>query len=218
MPKTHTVQQGECLASIARRYGFADWRAIYQHADNEPLRKLRPNPHLLYPGDKVVVPGLKAKEASVAAGRTHEFKVKARKIFLRLDVLEGHEGEGTQARYELAVDGLREPLQGDVGADGRIDVRIPADTPQARLTLRDAQTDEILEVIELRFGALDPVDTLSGVRQRLRRLGFVCAPGSQDMDPVTEAAVRAFQRRFELEEDGIPGKQTQAKLEELVGV
>ena len=201
MPKTHT----------------------YQHDDNASLRELRPNPHVLLPGDTVVIPEPKAeaktKQAGISTGQTHKFQVKVRKIFLRLDVLEGLEGGGgTQALYELAVEGLPEPLQGEIGADGKLDARIPANARRARLTLKDPETKDIIDVIELWLGYLDPVNTLSGVRQRLRRLGFACSSGNGAMDPLTESALRAFQRRYRLEEDGTAGKPTQDKLEALVGL
>lgn len=40
MPVVHRVQQGECLESIAHRYGLMDWRVIFDHPDNEGLREM----------------------------------------------------------------------------------------------------------------------------------------------------------------------------------
>ena len=57
-PTVHVVQKGESLSKIAALYGmgFAAWRKIYDHPDNEPLREKRPNPNLIQPGDEVVIP------------------------------------------------------------------------------------------------------------------------------------------------------------------
>ena len=49
----YVVQQGDYLSRIALRFGFADWRAIYDHADNASFRKKRPNPNLIKPGDVI---------------------------------------------------------------------------------------------------------------------------------------------------------------------
>jgi hypothetical protein len=55
-PHIHTVQRGETLSGIAAKYGFSDWKKVYQHPANEALRKQRPNPNNIVPGDKVNIP------------------------------------------------------------------------------------------------------------------------------------------------------------------
>ncbi len=52
----HVVQQGECLSSITKCYGFADWRDIYNRPQNAPFRAKRPNPNIIYPKDEVFIP------------------------------------------------------------------------------------------------------------------------------------------------------------------
>ncbi len=54
--KIHIVKAGESLSSIARQYGFLDWRPVYNHGSNATLRGLRPNPSLIRPGDQVAIP------------------------------------------------------------------------------------------------------------------------------------------------------------------
>ena len=39
MSHRHVVREGECLASIAARYGWPDGTALYEHAENASLRK-----------------------------------------------------------------------------------------------------------------------------------------------------------------------------------
>ena len=43
MPITHVVAQGDCFSKIARRYGFADYKVIYNDPANAELKKKRPN-------------------------------------------------------------------------------------------------------------------------------------------------------------------------------
>ena len=54
--KTHTVKAGENLEDIAGQYGYADWMQIYLHEANAELRKKKPSPGEIGPGDQLQVP------------------------------------------------------------------------------------------------------------------------------------------------------------------
>ncbi len=57
----YTVRAGDTLVAIAKRFGFASWREIYDHPDNEPFRRKRPNPDRIFPGDVLLIPGRAAE-------------------------------------------------------------------------------------------------------------------------------------------------------------
>lgn len=217
MPSVHIVKQGECLSSIARHHGFADYRTIYDHASNQALRESRPNPHVLFPGDRIAIPDPAQKEVKVATAQRHTFQVKSSKIFLHLDVLGHVAGEGVQARYQLRLDGAHEALEGSIGADGKLDVVVAHTATTGELTLLDPDTDEIIDIVDIRIGALDPATTVSGVRSRLRRLGFDCGGEVDELGPLTQGAIALFQRVHAIEEEGEAGPLTRAKLVKLAG-
>ena len=52
----YIVRPGDNLSSIAQRQGYRDWSVIYHLRCNAGLRRVRPNPHLIQPGDKVMLP------------------------------------------------------------------------------------------------------------------------------------------------------------------
>ena len=56
MSTPYTVQRGDTLTKIAREHGFRSWRALYSHPDNAGVRRLRPNPDLIFPGDVIQIP------------------------------------------------------------------------------------------------------------------------------------------------------------------
>lgn len=85
MPR-HTVKQGECLMGIALLHGFRDWRRIYEHPENAALRRMRPQPHILHPGDVLFIPERGVKQLGASTGKTHVFKVKQPVRELRLTV------------------------------------------------------------------------------------------------------------------------------------
>jgi LysM repeat protein len=64
----YTVRSGDTLTAIAARHGFASWREIYYHPDNEPFRKKRPNPDKIFPGDVLIIPGRPGDSVPVPAG------------------------------------------------------------------------------------------------------------------------------------------------------
>jgi hypothetical protein len=94
MSQKHVVEAGECLTSIARLYGFVNWRVIYDAADNAALRKLRPNPELLAPGDEVAIPDKTVSTITVGKGPSVDTTLKQEKAFLRIAVLRRSRQEG----------------------------------------------------------------------------------------------------------------------------
>jgi hypothetical protein len=55
-PRSHVVRSGETLSSIAAKYGFPDWKAVYYAPCNADLRKHRPGPDKILSGDRVFIP------------------------------------------------------------------------------------------------------------------------------------------------------------------
>src|SRR3954469_23817550 len=117
MPK-HIVKPGECLASIARQYGFVNPLLLYQHADNAALRKLRKNPDILAPGDEVVIPKKQAREIKVKAGGSANLTLDKAVTKVHLKVCDNHGMKCAAERYELAIDGIEEPFKGKLTSKG----------------------------------------------------------------------------------------------------
>ena len=67
-------------------------------------------------------------------------------------------------------------------------------------------------------GPLAPVEYLTGVRERLKRLGYYTGPIDGAFDSLTRNAVISFQRANPpLKMDGIPGPKTQARIKAVHG-
>jgi hypothetical protein len=213
MPTTHVVQQGECLTRIARRYGFSDYKVVYNHPDNAELKKKRPNPNVLKPGDRIQIPDRDDKEVSAQTGATHRFVLKLPVKMLRI-VLKAHDGEplaGTE--YEIDVAG--EVRTGTTDSDGLLEEAVPIAAATAELTVEG-------RVLRLSLGHLNPIDDVlkgdfSGVQGRLKNLGYNVGPIDGKFGRRTRAALASFQADHDLEIDGKPGDATLQKLEEIHG-
>lgn len=181
------MRQGECVASIARRYGFRDHEALYNHPDNADLRRLRPDPNVLFPGDAVVVPDTDGRPDRVETTALHTFRLRLPRKVLRVRLVDA-DGDGRAGLpVELHID--RDTRTLDTDGDGALEVPLPPDV--ARLTLRVDGVEAALAP-----GHLDPPrDTLdrgaSGLRARLHNLGYATD---------TEASFRDALRLFQLDE------------------
>ena len=74
--------------------------------------------------------------------------------------------------------------------------------------------EEKIEYV-LRLGYLNPVSELTGVKQRLRNLGFYSGQIDSDLNEETVAAIRAFQSVQKLEPTGELNQATTNKLRDL---
>lgn len=198
----HTVLQGECFSSLAERYGFANWRTLYDHARNDELRAKRADPNLLAPGDIIFIPERAVRNERVPTGHIHEFTRLRQRTRLRLVLEEVGGVVYENRRYRLAIGGSS--IEGVTDADGLLEQTIPAEATKAELTL--FFDDGTQGVWTLQLGALDPIEESSGVRSRLRNLGYPC-----DIDAMVEA-LYAFQAAEELPMTGLADEATRMRL------
>lgn len=213
MPIKHIVVQGENLSRIARAYDLKSWRDIYDHPDNAAYREKRTNPNIIFPGDVVLVP-VEREEQVYQTGQRYTFEAKYQ--YLRL-VIQDQEGAPLAGKsYELTIDGETET--GTITAEGKIEARVKGNSQRAELqVLLDDESDGQRLTWTLWLDHLDPIEELSGIQARLNNLCFESGPVDGIIGPLTRAGVRAFQQRYDLAVDGIPGPNTQAKLQEVHG-
>lgn len=103
----HEVKDDESLPLIAAEYGIKDWQLIYNHAQNGDLRRRRPNPNLLYKGDRVWIPKVEPRQFSVATNQRQTFVLYPPKTVLQL-VLQDEEGAPYGGvKYEIWIAGER---------------------------------------------------------------------------------------------------------------
>lgn len=199
----YVVRQGDCLSSIAARFGF-DWQSLWEHPDNAALRSQRGNPNVLSPGDLIEIPDLRPWQESAATEQRHRFVHRGSVALLRVCLL--IDGEPRNNCYcRISIDGRL--TEGSTDGDGVLEVPIPSDACRVQLWLRDGDGED---VYEFTLGELDPVDTEPGARARLSNLGFL---GDGELPEVA----RCFQRHEELLESGGLDEATRARLMEVYG-
>ena len=187
----HVVQQGECLSSIAARYGMKSWQVLGDC--NADLTKKRPNPNILAPGDEVNVPDPNKRWESRPTEQLHRFVVPVPKAMLRVIVRNGKGEPFGDKRFVVWV--ADDVHEGKTDGRGLVEVAIPALARSARLQVwcEDGATDDDDPNIDraIALGDLDPVELPSGVQARLWNLGHSCSV-TGTIDDATIAAVRAF--------------------------
>ena len=196
----HKVEQGECLSSLAARYGFSGWKRLHEHSANGELKKKRPNPNILAPGDEVVVPDRSQKSLSIATDRTHPFRVNIIKVKLRIALVDWS-GKPYEGKRFIVNAGARE-ITGTTASGGIVEVEVPATESTARLRAWLYDEDEIPTIDRnLAIGHIDPIDTESGVRARLSNLGYRCPITSETATHADDrllSAARSFRAKHRL--------------------
>ncbi len=203
MPTTHTVEQGETILGIAKKYGFFNWEDIYGHPDNEDLRNLRRDPFTLYPGDKVIIPDKKALEFTCETGKEHVFEVEELLNATFRMVLEDDRGiPYADCNYRLEVDGEEFPIE-KTDSKGMVEKEVPPDAKDAKLTLwPDPDDDEYTLDWEVQLGHLDPIETESGVCARLNNLGYIASDPENIDKELFSGAIYMFQKDHNLTTTG----------------
>lgn len=199
---TYTIQQGECLSSVAAKLGLSSWKDLYYYSGNEELRKKRPNPNILAPGDVVAVPDSAFEKKTVTRATGHEwlFIMRGTKVKLRIRLQNWDAEPHANKRFEVTV-GATEAT-GKTDDNGLIDVLVPAAEEKGHLKVWfNEDPDDTSPDIDrdLKIGWLDPVESVTGLQARLQNLGYRCEVNG-NLDEVTLAAARLFRSRAGLEE------------------
>jgi N-acetylmuramoyl-L-alanine amidase len=196
MSLQHPVEPGECLSALAHRFRFGDGRAIWAHPDNAALRKKRPDPNALLPGDVVAIPDKEVRKESVPVGKRAVFRMRRARAWLRL-FLRDDDGTPLAGKKYWLVTG-NSGFEGRTDERGRLEQRIPPDARAADLVVWMDEEDVEAEVlaVSLQIGHLPPLEEPAGAQARLTSLGYPCG------DAEMPAALRAFQKARGLPESG----------------
>jgi hypothetical protein len=210
MGTKHTVKEGDCISSIAFAHGlFPD--TIWDHPDNEGLRKVRKDPNVLLPGDILAIPDKRPREVSKATSQVHQFKLKNVPAYLNLVLRFGGDPLANQP-YVLDVDGASS--RGTTDAEGKVSLELIPNARKGKLTV--GEPGRQLE-FQLDLGHLDPIDQVIGFKKRLRNLGYTVGPLDDQLTAEFEDAIRCFEGDNHLTLTGAMGDENQAKLEEVYG-
>jgi hypothetical protein len=206
MTATYTVQQGDCIESIADRHGHF-WEALWDHPSNAELKRKRGDPNVLQTGDVVHVPPLRRVPVQLATSNVHRFRRKGVPSRLELRFLDEDEPIANRS-YQVDVDG--KITHGHTDGDGQLSIPI---SPRARMAIvtLEGETPE-----QFSLGHVDPVDTPEGIAQRLHNLGYDCA-ANENSSGVLEAAIRELQADNDLTVTGEVDDDTRAILKDLHG-
>lgn len=208
MPSKHTVQQGDCLSSIAAEYGFLP-DSLWNDPANAELKSSRKDMNVLKPGDVVNVPDKRPRTESGATDAKHRFRRKGVPSHLRVRLVVDDEPLANEP-YELHVGA--QVLEGQTDGDGWLDEPIPPGAADAMLFVGANR-----QAIPLQLGTVDPETEVSGAQARLRNLGYYDGDASGELDESTEAALKSFQQKAGLRETGQLDAATQQKLKEAHG-
>jgi hypothetical protein len=206
----HTVAQGEWIAQIAARYGFADPAPILNHGDNADLLKKRPQQQILLPNDQLFIPDPSPKSVTCATNKSYRFRIKLPPKAKLNVFVHDEDGEAIKSKpFVLTAGGVE--YKGTSGGDGKISIDLPL------TTVSDAQLEIDGHTLPLNVGHVDPIDEISGVKGRLNNLRFECGEANDVIDDAYTAAVRAFQTRYELTVSGTADDATKSKLKQVFG-
>lgn len=167
--RPYVVKQGDYVTKLAYEMGF-DADTIWQDAKNDDLRKQRPDPNILCPGDVLYVPDTPDPPppgTDLTVGATNDFTTPvAPQVTVTVKLL-GSQGK-PQAGKAYSVQELPDLSGLQTAGDGVATFPAPVTLDTATLVLADTG-----ETFMLRVGAMDPVDSLPGIAKRLVNLGLV---------------------------------------------
>ncbi|MFS8087193.1 MAG: peptidoglycan-binding domain-containing protein [Acidobacteriota bacterium] len=198
------------MASIARKYGFHDWKKIYDLPENSPLRQQRQHSEILNPGDEVFIPDKEIREYPRATEQRHKFKLKGPKATkLKIIVKDEKDQAFANKPYKLTLD-EKLIFSGTTNGEGLLEADIPLTAERGILEIEGYK-------LPVRVSHLDPIDEMTGIQGRLHNLSYDCGPIDGNVSEKTVEAVKAFQEAVGLEPTGQIDEATKAKLKEKHG-
>lgn len=170
----HNVTQGDSTTRIAFRNGHF-WETLWNHPENSKLKSDRKDPNILLEGDELFVPELRTHEEPCATEKKHRFRRKGVPEYLNIQFFDLYREPFANKPYTLEIDG--EKFSGTLDGEGWL--RHPISPDALAGNIKIGRQGELAD-IKLQLGHLDPIDQVTGVKGRLRNLGFYKGPIDED--------------------------------------
>jgi hypothetical protein len=222
--KVHVVGRGESLALIARKYGLPSWRQLWDDAKNERLKKKRKSPHVLRPGDKVMVPALRVFEVVRSTDSRHRICVEASEPLTFRVILQDHNQlPFADEPYELSLVGAADnvaPTKGTTDSVGAVIQKLPSRIKQVRVALPKRKLSwsfglheltAVPDTDEQEHNGDPSAEAVKAAQIRLNALGFPCG----DVDGVMGWRTRDALALFHNHEQSQPESPAHAAPMEL---
>lgn len=202
MPKV-VVKQGESVNSLAFEHGFAR-ATVWDMSENADLRGMRGDGGVLLPGDELHVPEQEIKKEDRGTEAKHSFKLPDIPFRIAVTLRRPDQTAIDGVEWKAEMDGAV-TAEGTTTSDGRIEAPVPPRTKHGVLVLDGRR-------IPIRLRDLDPANSPSGIRQRLKNLGYVPGTGTGPLDKDDRAALQRFQADHDLSVTGEPDSDTIKEL------
>lgn len=208
---SHLVQDGECTARLAARYGYLP-ETVWEDPANAALRAARASMHILSPlGDTLVFPAQRRRELAVTPGVRYTVRRHSARANLAIRFLDESETARACQRYLMSLTmeddavAVRDRI-GTTDASGFLRERVAPTATSARIII---DSDGFRHVYDVALSTVPPIETDAGLLRRLRNLGF--SPPGEGPD-VLRRAVAAFQWDQGLEPTGMADEATTRAL------
>jgi Putative peptidoglycan binding domain len=214
--KPYIVRQGDYLARLAFVKGF-DADEVWNDPKNQDLKTLRGDPNILAPGDILYLPEGKKDDLPVQQGTDNDYSAKVPRVKLKLSF---KDDQGPFAGEDYEIQDLGDPIKGTTDGGGGLVVDVPVTAHEFHVFF--SARNMIYPVL---VGDMDPAHEPSGVRKRLRHLGYYCDPSRAEApDSPEEAlvaldrlAIQAFQKDHQISPTGEIDDATRAALVDAHG-
>ncbi len=202
MGAQHKVEEDEGISSIAEDYGFAP-ETIWKDDANAELRKIRPDPNVLKPGDILTIPDKTLKMVSKETGYKHCFRRLGIPAIFRMQLFLNRE-QRAKVDYEINIDG--KTTKGQTDEEGVFTVVVPPGARRGELRVGEEPPIEIL------LGRLQPALEVKGIQQRLYNLSLLREQLSGTLDKETREVLKSFQEFAGLAATGEINQETRERL------
>jgi hypothetical protein len=213
--KTYKINETDCFASVAEKYGFHDADLLYSADENALLKSKRDNLHVLKKGDSVKIPEKELKDASAATGSKYTYTAKG--LITEFELLvEDFDGNALSGKeFTLDIDNVI--TEGTIEA-GLVKCKVDASAKKGRLTvwLNDEKTNSMIWPLEI--GALAPFDENEGIQARLNNLGYYCGKVDGKIGKKTKAVIKLFKSLNGMTADDVVDQATKDKIKSINGL
>lgn len=171
--KEDVVTDDNRMTAMAAKHKRKDYMALYE-AQPEAFRDNRPNPEILMPGDKIVLPEVEAERHPSADKKQVKFVDGTAVPELRLRLTAA--GQPLKDKnFKLIITKINplrlakppDPLTITTAGDGAITIKVDVGWLEGELLCLDSKWK-----MRLLIGKLRPVHEAGGVEQRLSNLGY----------------------------------------------